>query len=195
MRAALILLLVVGCAKKGAERQSAEPANTVGGAAPPASAPTTTAVEPPKGVQQAETGVAPPPPAEGAPRGGGAPGGGGSAGGSAIDQARAAGVLGPTDQQAFAIKSSVAIKTASTKQVDAAAKTNLDAVKACYDKALEFQDTLSGELTLAVKDGKATVAKSTLKHAELEKCVVEALTGLHALKRGKATLVLAFKRE
>lgn len=190
MRAALILLLVVGCAKKGAERQSPEPANTAGGAAPPASAPVT-ATEPADRARQAETGAAPPPPAEGAPGGSG----GGATGGSAVDHARASGVLGPTDQQAFAIKSSVAVKTASTKAVGAAAKTNLDAVKACYDKALEFQDTLAGELTLAIKDGKVTVGKSTLKHADLEKCVVEALTELRAVKGGKASLVLAFKRE
>jgi hypothetical protein len=50
-----------------------------------------------------------------------------------------------------------------------------------------------GELTVSVKGGKPTVAKSTLKNPELEKCVVDALTALPA--SGKATLVLAFKRE
>jgi hypothetical protein len=194
MRLALALLLMVGCAKKSAETPAAaEP--------PPGPSSATTATPPtldqrPR-EQQAETGSAPKGNATvgAAPGGSGGAasgGGGGSASGSAIDEARASGVLGPTDQHVFAIKSSVSIKRASTKQVDTAAKTSLEAVKACYDKALEFQDTLAGELTLTVKNGKATVAKSTLKNPELEKCVAEALTTLPS--GGKATLVLAFKR-
>ena len=202
MRLALVLVLVVGCAKKAGAPANDQPDRS-GGASTTAvttTSPTDPQAPPPPVSderarnQQAEKGtesVGVAPPTGGAPGGGPTRGGAGS--GSAIDQARASGVLGPTDQQAFAIKSSVKIKTASTKQLDAAAKTNLDAVKACYDKALEFKDSLAGELTIVVKAGKATVAKSTLKNAELEKCVIEALTALPA--SGKATLVLAFKRE
>jgi hypothetical protein len=189
MRLALVVILVAGCAAKKAGAPASDQADHSGGAS-------TTAVTTPT---PTDPQAAPPPPADerkqaekgtvgAAPPTGGAPGSG-----SAIDQARASGVLGPTDQQAFAIKSAVTIKKASTKQLDAAAKTNLDAVKACYDKALEFKDSLAGELTISVNAGKATVAKSTLKNAELEKCVVDALTALPA--SGKATLVLAFKRE
>ena len=189
MRLALVLLLVTGCAKK-----AGEPAATTSDRARESAVSAPTAPPPPTNQAQNEvrdtesgTGESPPKGTVGA-----APGGGAGSG-SAIDHARASGVLGPTDQHAFAVTGNVTVKSASTKQLDAAAKTNLDAVKACYDKALEYKDTLVGELTVSVKDGKPTLAKSTLKNPELEKCVVAALTALPA--SGKATLVLAFKRE
>jgi hypothetical protein len=183
MRLALVLLLVVGCAKKSGESTPKDEPAGVGAATPPAA-------EPPKAPEsQAVTTTAP----GNAQDKAAPPSGGGAASGSAIDQARASGVLGPTDQHAFAVSGKVTIKSASTKPLDAAAKTNLDAIKACYDKALEFKDTLAGQLTVSVKDGKPTIAKSTLNNPELEQCVVEALAALP--KSGKATLVLAFKRE
>jgi hypothetical protein len=203
MRLALALLFVVGCAAKKAGEPAAEKPDPVGAASdttatapPPPQSPTVSqATADEARERESQTGKGNGAAGSGAV-GGGAPAGGpsrGAGGGSAIDQARASGVLGPTDQHAFAISGKVTIKSASTKQLDAGAKTNLDAVKACYDKALEYKDTLTGELTVSVKAGKATVAKSTLKNPELEKCVVEALTALP--KSGKATLVLAFKRE
>lgn len=189
MRLALVLLLVVGCAKKAADAPApTEPADRAAAtseATPAPTTPTTTGAAPPLEAQQ-----------DGVVGRGGADapkGGEPDRRNQGVAEARASGVLGPTDQHVFTIKSSVSIKRASTKQLDTAAKTNLDAVKVCYDKALEFNETLAGELTMTVKDGKATVAKSTLKNPELENCVVSALTALPA--SGKATLVLAFKRE
>ena len=113
--------------------------------------------------------------------------------GSGTEAARNAGMLGPADRRAFPPDGTVSIKSFTSKDLDATVKTKLDALQACYTKALEFQEALVGELTIAVKDGKATVAKSTLGHAELEQCVVEALAGV-TLPKAKASLVLAFKR-
>ena len=109
----------------------------------------------------------------------------------ARDHARAQGVLGPTEGSAFIVKGSVTIKR-SDQQLDAIVKPRLDKLQACYDHALEMQEALAGELTIAIKDGKPSVQTSTLKHVELEKCVLDALAD--ALLPRKATLVLAFKR-
>lgn len=170
----VVLLLAAGCAAKKSSEPAATPASetlgVVSASPPPPPSPP------------------PSPPTAGAPADTAA-----ATSGSAVDQARASGVLGPTDQQAFAIKSSVAIKRATTKEIDATAKTSLDAVKACYEKALEFNEKLAGEVTLSIKAGKPTVAKSTLGNAELETCVVGALSALP--KTAKGTLLLAFTRE
>jgi hypothetical protein len=205
MRVALVLLLVVGCAaeKKAANEAPAgagtpgEGASNAGSAAADTSVTNKPADEQPKLEQGAKTGGpppsggpdSPPPPPDVVPRGG--KGGGG---GSAVDAARSGGMLGPSDQRAFQTNSKVSIKSFSSKDLDAAVKPHLDAVQTCYDKALEFADKLAGELTITVKDGKPTVTKSTVKNADLEKCVVDALA-LAALPKPKATLVLAFKRE
>jgi hypothetical protein len=174
MRAALVLVLLIGCAKQ--PTRSAEPAaqDTL------AAVPTAPALKAPP----------PPPPTEGA-KGGGA---NESASANAKDQARSSGVLGPTEQQAFRASGKVTIGAKTTPALATVVKPALDKLQACYDKALEFQDSLAGELTITVKGSKPTVAKSTLKHAELEQCVTAALAGL-TLPAGKSTLVLAFARE
>ena len=196
MRFALVLVAVLGCAKSGEKSagQAPDPATPVGGAA----ATTPTAPPPPAG------GSAPAPieqdrlRAKDQEKGGGAAGGEGAAqntgaaNGSALDEARASGVLGPSDQRAFQTNGKVTIKKFDSKDLDAVVKGKLEALQTCYDKALQFQDTLAGELTIAVKDGKATLGKSTLKHTDLEKCVIDALAGTTLPK--KASLVLAFKR-
>ncbi|HEY5923458.1 MAG TPA: hypothetical protein VIV11_17380 [Kofleriaceae bacterium] len=204
MRVALVLVAVIGCAKSGdkSARQAGEPASTVGSAAPGQGAPTPDqgALAQPQAVQTPEpTGAAPPPPPADPLRdrntesvGGSRARGEGGAKGSAIDEARASGVLGPSDQRAFQANGKVTIKSFTSKDLDATVKGKLDALQTCYDKALQFQDTLAGELTIAVKDGKATLGKSTVKHADLEKCVIDALAGATLPK--KASLVLAFKR-
>jgi hypothetical protein len=180
MRVALLLVVVlIACSKKAADKQAeapraAQPA-TEGAASAPAD-------------EARKTGAAAPPPS---PIVGAAPAGAGS--GSAVDDARASGVLGPTDRAAFEIKGTIAIKSASaalTKTVEA----KRDALQACYDKALQFQDTLAGELVLDVKAGKLAVGRSTLKHAELETCIREALADAALPKGGKASVTLAFKR-
>jgi hypothetical protein len=176
MRALLAcLVLLVACAKKAGEPAATRAVET--GTAPSGEGAAATP----------DPAQAPPPPPAPTESVGGAPKG------SAVDQARASGVLGPTDQHAFVVASSVTIKRASTKSLDTTAKTKLDAVKACYDKALEFSEKLAGELTLSIKAGKATVSKSTLANAELEKCVVEALAALPKTTNG--TLLLAFARQ
>jgi hypothetical protein len=200
MRVALALVVVLGfgCAKS-ADRASNTPAPTNTGGAQGSGegaanaddgtgnhAADTKPLEQPKGDP---TMTAPPP-----------PGGGGSTesrnkgSGSAVEAARTGGMLGPADSRAFATNGKVSIKSFTSKDLDAQVKTKLDAVQTCYDKALEFKDTLAGELTITVKDVKATVSKTTVKNAELEKCVVEALAGA-TLPKAKSTLVLAFKRE
>lgn len=181
MRYALVLLLAIGCAKKAADTGAR---NTESAPAPAVSAPT--APPPPPAVldQQAATGPAPGGSAN-APKGGS---------GSALDQARASGVLGPSERGAFEVKGTVTIKRSTLKAVDETVRPKLDKLQACYDKALEMQEALAGELTIEIKNGKAATGKSTLKNAELEKCVVDALAEL-TLPKTKATLVLAFKRE
>src|SRR5690242_8198110 len=133
MRAALVLVLLIGCAKQ--QTKSAEPAAQDTAAA----APTAPALKAP-----------PPPPTEG--------GANESASGSANakDQARSSGVLGPTEQQAFRASGKVTIGTKTTPALAAVVKPALDKLQACYDKALEFQDTLAGELTITVKAGRPT---------------------------------------
>ncbi|HEX5060810.1 MAG TPA: hypothetical protein VFV99_15685, partial [Kofleriaceae bacterium] len=186
------LLLVVGCAKKAAET-GARNTEAVGGA-PGAGAGSSAAVmaTSPQDTHQSEAAKAPPPP----PAGGGPSQGakGGEGGGSAIDQARGAGVLGPTDQQAFLVKGAVTIKSASSKDLDAAVKEQLEALQACYDKSLEMNEKLAGDLTLAIKDAKASVSKTTVKDSDLEQCIVHVLEKVK-LPKGKSTLVLSFKRQ
>ena len=92
------------------------------------------------------------------------------------------------------VNGKVSIKSTSLKELDEKVTAKLGAVQACYDKSLEFKDTLAGELTISVKAGMPTVAKSTLKDKELETCVVNVLKTA-SLPTGKSTLVLAFKRE
>lgn len=182
MRVAWILLAVVACSKQ-AEKPRAE--------APIATAPATLAAP----TSPAETTTAAP-----------APPGGGSVGAapegeradrraeSAKEEARASGVLGPTDRAAFDVRGKVTFKT-TTKALDDAVQPKLAAVQACYDKALTYQDTLAGELTLKLAAGKLAVARSTVKHAELETCVLEALADITLPKARKATITLAFARE
>src|SRR5262245_1421128 len=204
MRVALVLLLVVGCAakEKAAKQETTAGAPATGegggGAAvgnaappPPLDQAKTTPTEDPKADRAQHTGVqgAPPP---GGPQGDTVTRGKGT--GSAVDAARSGGMLGPSDQRAFQNGGKVSIKSFSSKDLDAAVKTKLEDVQACYDKALEFADKLAGEVTITVKAGKPTVSKSTVKNAELEKCIVDALVAA-TLPKAKATLVLAFKHE
>lgn len=177
MRAAWILVLAIGCSK-----QAAEPAreSTPAGASSPASAPTAPVTNSP----------APPPPAAIQPLTGAAP----EHRENARDEARSSGVLGPTEGSAFVVKGTVSIKRASTKPLDAAVRPTLEALQACYDQALEMNDRLAGELTLAIAGGVPQVKTSTLKDAELEQCVVAALRGA-TLPKSRGTLVLAFARE
>jgi hypothetical protein len=102
-------------------------------------------------------------------------------------------MLGPADQRAFQPDGKVTIKKFSSKELDAYVKTKLDALHTCYASALEFHDTLAGEITITIKDGQPKIAGATLKNADLEKCVVDTLTDA-ALPKPKATIVLAFKR-
>jgi hypothetical protein len=111
----------------------------------------------------------------------------------ARERARASGVLGPTDRAAFDVRGKVTFKT-TNKSLDEAITAKRDALQACYDKALAFQEKLAGELTLQASAGKLSVARSTVKDAELEKCVLDALAGV-ALPKGKASVTLAFARE
>jgi hypothetical protein len=188
MRAALVLLLLVGCAKQSSKSAEPGPRETAVGGAPAgggaASDTTSTSTNETAALPKSPTVEAPPPP----------PPNEGAKGGGAKDQARSSGVLGPTEQQAFVSKGKVTIGTKTTRAVADVVKPALDKLQTCYDKALEYQDTLAGELTITVKAGKPVVAATTLKHAELEQCVVTALAGL-TLPKGKATLVLAFARE
>ena len=182
MRVALLLVVVlIACSKKAADKQAEAPRAAQPATESAASAPADEAMK---------TGAAPPPPS---PTVGAAPAEGGAGSGSAVDDARASGVLGPTDRAAFEVKGTIAIKSANaalTKSVEA----KRDALQACYDKALQFQDTLAGELVLDVKAGKLAVGRSTLKHAELETCIREALADAALPKGGKASVTLAFKR-
>ena len=214
MRVALVLLAVVGCAKsaeKGAAQESTRvgaPGSSaatgvptgggeggngpaaVGSAAPTTgttgSLPNAHADEAPKG-----------PPDQQAPlnqSGGGTGVVRGKGSGSGVEAARSGGMLGPSDQRAFVVNGKVSIKKTSLKELDEKVTAKLGAVQACYDKSLEFKDTIAGELTISVKAGTPTVAKSTLKDKELETCVVNVLKTA-SLPTGKSTLVLAFKRE
>ena len=195
MRAALLLVLAVACSKKATEPPRAEQTATepTAAAAPeppaapesarPLAAPTPAEAAPAPTDTSATTGAAPPPPP---PSGGGTVRG---KGGSAVDHARASGVLGPTDRAAFAVTGTIKIKStdkAAAKLVEA----KRDALQACYDQALRFQDTLAGELVLRVTAGKLAIARSTLKHAELEACVIDALGALET----KSSVTLAFAR-
>lgn len=189
MRVAWILLAVVACSKQAEKPRAEEPAATAPAAlAAPAAPEATTGAPPPP----------PPPPAGGsvgaAPAGDSADEGAESAKANAKEEARASGVLGPTDRAAFEVRGKVTIKT-TTKALDEAVQPKLDALQACYDKALTFQDTLAGELTLKLASGKLAVARSTFKHAELETCVLEALADITLPKARKATITLAFARE
>ncbi len=179
MRAAWILVLAFGCSKQAADpaRESTPP--TAPEAMPAAAAESTTNSPPP------------PPPATIQPLAGAAPT---TDKMSARDEARSSGVLGPTEGSAFAVKGTVSIKRASTKPLDGAVRPKLEALQSCYDQALEMNDRLAGELTVAIAGGVPQVAKSTLHDAELEQCVVAALRAA-ALPKSRATLVLAFARE
>jgi hypothetical protein len=185
MRVAWILLALVACSKQAEKPRAEEPAAAapVTLAAPTAPAEPTTAAPPPAG---GSVGAAPADDsvAQGAER----------AKTNAKEEARASGVLGPTDRAAFDVRGKVTFKTA-TKALDEAVQPKLAALQACYDKALTFQDTLAGELTLKLAAGKLAVARSTVKHAELETCVLEALADITLPKARKATITLAFARE
>lgn len=193
MRVAWILLAVVACSKQAETPRAEEPTATL---------PTTLSAPaaPPEPAERAETTTAAPPPAGGrvgaapAPDDDSADRGAESAKANAKDEARASGVLGPTDRAAFEVRGKVTIR-ASMKALDEAVRPTLDALQACYDKALTFQDTLAGELTLKLAAGTLSVARSTVKHAELETCVLEALAGTTLPKARKATITLAFARE
>ncbi len=192
MRVALLwfaVVVVVGCKAASKKAESPESANSSpapsGGAVGEGSAA-------PRDLAQTTTAPPPPPPTGGSP----APtderkketkGGGG------LEEARNTGMLGPADQRAFQTDGKVTIKKFSSKDLDAAVKTKLDALHDCYVKALEFHETLAGEITITVKDGAAKITGTTVKHADLEKCVIDALAGA-TLPKAKATLVLAFKR-
>jgi hypothetical protein len=183
MRIAVLVIVLAGCAKSA--DKAAKQESTTGGVP-------VQAAEPPKtdsdGLKQGDSSGGPPPPP---PGGGGSRGAGGSAN---VDVARGTGVLGPADQRAFNVTGKVTIKTSTLKALDQSARGKLEALQACYDKALEFQDSLVGELTLDLRAGKLAIAKSTLKHPELEKCVLEVFPA-DALPQGKGTVTLAFKRE
>lgn len=114
--------------------------------------------------------------------------------GSAVDQARASGVLGPTDRAVFDVRGKVTLE-ATMKAADEALRPKLDAVQACYEKVLAFEENLAGKLTLQISAGKLTVVRRTLKHADLEKCVLDALATATLPNLGKATITLAFARE
>jgi hypothetical protein len=193
MRVALFwfAVVVVGCKASSdkAARQASEPpksgaASSEGGGAPAGNAAQEPAPPPPSPVAQGS-----------APPGGGPPDDpkkdGRGVGG--LEEARNAGMLGPADQRAFQTDGKVTIKKFSSKDLDAIVKTKLDALHECYVKALEFHETLAGEITITVKDGAAKITGTTVKHADLEKCVIDALAGA-TLPKAKATLVLAFKR-
>lgn len=185
MRVALILLAVVGCSKQSATPRAEEPA-----AAPP---PVTALQAPPAPTGDTATATATASPAD--ERVGGAESAkAGEGTGSALDDARASGVLGPTDRAAFEVRGKITIKT-KVKALDEAVRSKLDAVQACYDKVLAFEENLAGELTLQARAGKLVVLRATLKHAELEKCVLDALASATLPKLGKATITLAFARE
>jgi len=209
MRVALVLLAVVGCAKSAEKAANKEPASsTVGAPAGGGSATgegeggtaTGSAAPAPQGgsVGNAHADEGPKgPPDQQAPLDQKSGGGGlvrGKGNGSGVDAARSGGMLGPSDQRAFVVKGKVSIKGHTSKDLAASVTAKLEDVQACYDKALEFKDTLAGEITIAVKAGKPTVAKSTVKNTELETCVIDVLKAA-SLPTGKSTLVLAFKRE
>jgi hypothetical protein len=186
MRIAVLVIVLAGCAKsadKAAKQESTTGAVPVQAAEPPKTD-SSDALK-----QGGGSGGPPPPPAPGGP--GRTRGGGGSAN---VDVARGTGVLGPADQRAFNVTGKVTVKTSTLKALDQSARGKLEALQACYDKALEFQDSLAGELTLDLRAGKLAIAKSTLKHPELEKCVLEVFPA-DALPQGKGTVTLAFKRE
>lgn len=189
MRVAWILLAVVACSKQ-AEKPRAE--------APIATAPATLAAPTAPAEPAEATTAAPAPPGGGSvgasPDGDSADRRAQSAKESAKEEARASGVLGPTDRAAFDVRGKVTFKT-TTKALDEAVQPKLAAVQACYDKALTYQDTLAGELTLKLAAGKLAVARSTVEHAELETCVLEALADITLPKARKATITLAFARE
>jgi len=187
MRVAWILLAIVGCSKQADKPRAAEPVTAT---APMAERAVTAEPEP--------TTAAPPSPGGGsvgaAPVGDSADQESESARANAKEEARASGVLGPTDRAAFEVRGKVTI-SATMKALDEAVRPKLDALQACYDKALTFQDSLAGELTLKLAAGKLAVARSTVKHAELETCVLEALADTTLPRARKATITLAFARE
>jgi hypothetical protein len=170
MRATLLLLALAACSKQAADS----------GARQATSAPAAEAVA-------AESQPAP----AAAPVAGAAPPSEAASETSAKDHARAQGVLGPTDQAAFGVTGAIAIKSAS-KDATKLFEERRDALQACYDKALVFDENLAGDVVLEIKAGKLVVARSTLKHAELETCVLETFTA--AVLPKKATITLAFKR-
>jgi hypothetical protein len=201
MRIALLLAVVVGCAKSAEKAAMQESKSAATGTAPEQ----TEVTDQPKGGGAAQApapdpsstdslsvgGAPPPPPPPNGPTRG-VKGNGDSQ--KNIDQARATGVLGPADQRAFQVNAKVSVKSSTLKALDETVRGKLEPLQACYDKALQFQDTLIGELTIALRAGKATIAKSTLKHAELERCVLDVIAAA-TLPQGKGTLVLAFARE
>ncbi len=192
MRAAWILVLAFGCSKQAADpaRESTPPAAPE--SMPAAPEPAAAESMPAAAADTTANSPRPPPPAKTIhPLTGAVPHADKA---SARDEARSSGVLGPTEGSAFVVKGTVSIKRASTKPLDGAVRPKLEALQACYDQALEMNDRLAGELTVAIADGAPQVTKSTLHDAELEQCVVAALRAA-ALPKSRATLVLAFARE
>lgn len=201
MRVALILVAILGCSNRSADRiggPSKEPVAQMPVAAeapapePPAAPPTEEAAAP---------APPPPPPAgEGIVAGGkvdeetAVPTRGAESKRRGIDEARAAGVLGPTDRAVFEVRGKVTLES-TMKAADEALRPKLDAVQACYQKILAFEENLAGTLTLQVNAGKLAVVRTTLKHADLEKCVLDALATATLPTVGKATITLAFARE
>ncbi len=117
------------------------------------------------------------------------------AGGSdqARDEARASGVLGPTEGSAFE-EPAVQIKSASSDAIHKLANDRLDPLSRCYDRALE-KGRVSGELAVSIQDGKVRLDRTTITDRKLVNCVLAELRAASLPKdHTKHSLVLAFQR-
>jgi hypothetical protein len=90
------------------------------------------------------------------------------------------------------IEPQVTIKSASSDDIRQATQAKLGALQACYEKSLGRR-RLSGELAIAIANGKVRVESATIKAPELDTCVLGVLRAASLPKTPtKASLVLSF---